>query len=53
MEYLLENSFDFKNDIYYIAYILNLATKAIISFFNKNTINSKELQEIELSSIFT
>ena len=53
LEYILENNNEFKNDIRYTAHTLNLATKAIINSFNKNTINSKELQEIELSNIFT
>ena len=53
MDYFLENNFEFENDIRCLAHILNLAAKAIINSFNKNTINNKELQEIEFSTIFT
>jgi len=49
----MENNNEFKNDICCTAYIFNLTVKAIINSFNKNTINSKELQEIELLNIFT
>jgi hypothetical protein len=51
--YYLEAYKEFNNDIRCTAHIFNLAAKAIISEFNKNTINSNELQEIELSAIFT
>ena len=53
LEYILENNNEFKNNIRCTAHTLNLAAKAIINSFNKNTINSKELQEIKLSNIFT
>ena len=43
LEYILENNNEFKNNIRYNAHTLNLAAKAIINSFNKNTINSKEL----------
>ena len=33
--------------------MINLAAKAIINSFNTSTINSEELKEIELSSIFS
>ena len=42
-DYLLKYNDIFQNDIQYIAYIFNLAAKAIINSFNKNIINSKEL----------
>ena len=49
----MEGNLEFQNDIRCTAHIFNLAAKAIIHEFNKNTINSNELQEIELSAIFT
>jgi hypothetical protein len=53
IQYYLEDNLEFQNNIRYTAHIFNLAAKAIIYEFNKNTINSNKLQEIKLSAIFT